>query len=416
MRELIKQAFARRGYVPYREVPEFAHGVNSVIDELGVLCEAGRAAEVVELTEYALARLERALDHVDDSAGYLGDVRSRLEALHLDACRRARPEPVPLAQRLFKRAMTSHWEVFDSAVVGYADVLGDAGIARYRALAEKRWAEVPQLRPGDDWMRTAGDRFRITRAMEALAELSGSLAEQISVLERDLASGYSFVRIAEACRAHGDDDLGIAWAQRGIAAFPDRPDSRLREFLIEVYRRRGCPAEALEHSLATFNARPDVKSYRELATDARALGQWPERREAAVALLRAPETWPAGFGDRGHSELVRVLLWEGDTDAAWRAACDRGCVPSVWLQLADRRREQHPEDALLVYRRHVEDTIDGRDARAYAAAVKLIDGTIRALLAECGRPDDFAAYVAEVRTAHKAKRNLLKLLDGLATD
>ena len=36
---------------------------------------------------------------------------------------------------------------------------------------------------------------------------------------------------------------------------------------------------------------------------------------------------------------------------------------------------------------------------------------VRNLLANAGRPEDFPPYAAGVRTAHKPKRNLMKLLD-----
>jgi|GEM_PF-5904431 len=39
--------------------------------------------------------------------------------------------------------------------------------------------------------------------------------------------------------------------------------------------------------------------------------------------------------------------------------------------------------------------------------------TMRELYAECGRPEDFDAYVEEVRTTHKPKRNLMKLMTAL---
>lgn len=419
LRGLIDQAFAHHGFVSYREMPGYVRGIEETIDLLSGLYDEGQAVEVAGLAEYALAAAERALEHIDDSDGQMGDVIGRLEELHLDACRRAGTDPVALAQRLFKRELKSDWGVFDCAVVRYADVLGDAGLARYRALAEERWATVPQLAPGEQSRSYSGTRFQITRIMEALAELSGSLADQIAVHERDLASGYSFVRIAELCRSHGDDDLALEWATRGIATFPDPPDPRLRSFLIEEYRRRGRSADALEHSLAAFAARPDIETYREIATDAQALGQWTERREAALALLRNPEAGPAAaypwLGRRGHTELVRVLLWEGDAEAAWQAANDGGCTPDLWLELADRRRDEHPEDALRVYRKHVEDTIDRKDTRAYESAVRLIDDTIRALFGECGRPDDFAGYVAEARASHKPKRNLMKLMCEITT-
>ena len=190
----------------------------------------------------------------------------------------------------------------------------------------------------------------------------------------------------------------------------------MRSFLIGAYRRRGRHADALEQSPAAFAARPALETYRDVAQDAQALGQWPERRAAAMTLLTSQGTesptvsrHPSLRG-RGCSELVRVLLWEGDPDAAWRAANEGGCTRDLWLELADRRREQHPEDALTVYRRHVEDVIGHKDKRAYQRAVAIIDETIRALYAECGRSEEFPEYVDGVRATHKPKRNLMKLM------
>ncbi len=416
LRALIDQAFAYHNFVPYREMYGYLRGIDEMLEVLDGLLDEGHSGQVTELCEYALAAAERALDHVDDSGGQMREALERLEDLHLRACQRAQPDPAALAARLFAREVEGEWDVFDRAVARYADVLGDAGLARYRELADERWATVPALGPGQDTRGRYGTRFRITRIMETLAELSGSLADQIAVRERDLASGYSFLQIAELCHSHGDDDAALEWAQRGNAAIRDAPDPRLRSFLIGAYRRRGRHADALEQSLAAFAARPALETYRDVAQDAQALGQWPERRAAAMTLLASQGTesptvsrHPSLRG-RGCSELVRVLLWEGDPDAAWRAANEGGCTRDLWLELADRRREQHPEDALTVYRRHVEDVIGHKDKRAYQRAVAIIDETIRALYAECGRSEEFPEYVDGVRATHKPKRNLMKLM------
>jgi Family of unknown function (DUF6880) len=420
LRTLIDQAFAYHGFVPYREVWGYVQGLEEAIDAIEELLAQGRAAEVVELAEYTLTVFEQALERVDDSDGQMRDVATRLEELHLDACRRATPDPVALAQRLFERECEGEWDVFDRAALRYADVLGDAGLQRYRELAGARWAKVPEFAPGEESRERFSGRFRITRIMETLAELSGDLADQIAVRERDLASPYSFLQIAELCRSHGDHDAALAWAQRGMAEFPDTPDARVRTFLIEEYRRRERAADALEHSWAAFVSRPTLDTYRELATDARALEQWTDRRAAAIELLNNPES-PDGADEprwsrrAGNSELVRIYLWEEDPEAAWQAAREGGCTDTLWLQLADERRGEHPEDTLAVYLRHVEATIAGKDKRSYAQAVQIIDQTIRPLFDECDRPEDFDAYVIEIRRTHKPKRNLMKLMDELQT-
>lgn len=419
VRAVIDRAFAQPGFVPYREVSGYVRGIDETIDVLEGLLAEGRGGEVVDLAEHALGAAEHALEYVDDSDGEMGSVIERLEELHIQACRLAAPDPVALADRLFRRELEGQWDVFDRAVVRYAEILGDAGLARYRELAEERWASVPALAPGEDSEQRWTTRFRITRIMEALAELSGSLAEQIAVRERDLASGYRFLQIAELCRSHGDHDAALGWAEWGMSAFADEPDPRLRAFLVDEYRRRGRPTDALEHSLAAFSARPSLETYRGLATDAQALGEWTERREAALTLLRDREPEP-GIGARhrplrghGFSELVRVCMWEGDLDAAWEAANEGGCTSDLWLGLADRRRTEHPNDALSVYRHHIESIIARKDKRAYTEAVRLIDETARELFAECDRLEGFNIYVEEIRTRHKAKRNLMKLLGEL---
>jgi len=417
---LIDQCFAHGGFVSWREMPGYVRGIEETTDALEGLLADGSGDAVVGLVEYALELGERAIAHADDSGGLLGSALERLGELHLEACRRARPDPVALAEWLFERELGGDWDLFDGAVVRYADVLGATGVARYGELATGCWAGVPALGPGEVSADRFGARLRITRIMEALTERSGSLTDQIAVRERDLASPYRFLEVAELCRAHGEDDLALEWAQRGLSAFPTAPDERVRRFLIEEYRRRGRQRDALELSAAGFLAHPTLESYRELAADPQALGEWPRRREAALAELRTPAPDAPGsrrhpsLRGRGHSELVRVLIWEEDVEAAWRAARDGGCTPSLWLELAERRRAQHPSDALGVYRQHVEDTIAYKDKRSYAEAVQLIDETIRPLFAESGRAREFAGYLEEVRATHRQKRNLIKLLDRLS--
>jgi len=289
LRVLIDQAFAFHDFVPYREVWGYVQGIEETVDALEELLAEGHACELIELTEYALAAVEHSLEHVDDSDGQMGDLAARLQDLHLQACRRGAPEPVELAQRLFARELEGGWDIFDRAALTYADILGEAGLARYRELAHARWATVPELVPGEGSSERYGWRFRITRIMEALAEQSGDLSDQIAVRERDLGSSYSFLQIAELCRAHNEHDMALEWAQRGMAEFPDSPDQRLRDFLVREYRRRGCTREAIEHTLTAFNARPALETYRELAIDSKALGEWDERRTVALTLLRAPQ-------------------------------------------------------------------------------------------------------------------------------
>ena len=75
--------------------------------------------------------------------------------------------------------------------------------------------------------------------METLAKQSGNVEELVAVKSRDLSLAWHFLEIAEIYRNAKNRDMALEWAERGLAAFPVRTDSRLRDFLIEEYLYRG---------------------------------------------------------------------------------------------------------------------------------------------------------------------------------
>jgi uncharacterized Zn finger protein len=399
MHTAITEAFSwghydRDGFVEYRDAWAWRNDVESVIDDVENALDAGFAEEVVALVELVLAKLNSAVDSVDDSDGHLRDLSDRACDLHLRACERAAPDPVELAGRLFDYALRGDGlGLFLDAVVDYAPVLGDAGLAAYRELAEQEWARIPAIGPGED--RSSDDeRFTITTIMEHVAEVTGGLDELLEVMQRDVASAYAFLRIAQKCRRHARDDLALDWACRGLEAFPG--DVRLRELVGDIHADAGRHDNATEAERELFADGPSLGRYKRLKQRAEAAGSWSEERAAALAI--------------GGSVLVEILLWEGDGDAAWDAAQRYGCSDSLWTHVAAARAEQHPADALDVYRRQLDRAVQPADQRAYNEVVRLLK-TMRPLYATIGQTNSFDHLVASIRTTYKRRRTLLERLN-----
>lgn len=434
-RDAINRAVDPGGFVPYAEAYDYSRTVEGIIDSLRDLLERGQAGETIELVEHCCSAIEQAGGAVDDSDGHLGVAFDRLQRLHREACERADLEPVQLAERLFERMMASEYELFLDAIEDYAPLLGATGRRRYAELAHAEWKRLPVLRPGDEdredragrFLITRDDleerhrRFRITHVMELLAKQTGDVNELVAVLSHDLSLPYSFLRIAEVHRDAGRDDDALEWAARGMEAFPERPDSRLVTFLADAYGRRGEHGRAAELIWDLYADRPGLSSYRDLKPYAEQAGKWSEMRDRALDLLRdrvilAQEGQRRpGYGwspYRDATELVRIHLWEDDVEAALRDARDGGCSQDAWLALAERLDDAQPQEALAIYREQVEPTINRKTKADYRDATELLV-RIRELMARTGRAGEFLACLEEVRSAHKRKRNLMKLLDGL---
>jgi len=418
LKGLIDLAVENDGFVHYREAYAYAQRIEEAVDSVEKLLKEGYAKETVELAEYALAAVEGALGSVDDSDGSMGGILERLGELHLAACEKARPDPVALARRLFTRELHDDWGILGGAPELYAEVLGEKGLAEYRRLAEAEWKRLPALSPAgkapEDYDHK---RYRITSMMESLARQSGNLEELVAIKSRDLSLPYAYLSIAQIYQEAGQHDLALEWAEKGLRAFPDRPDSRLREFLANQYHRRKQHDRAMALIWEEFAEAPGLHCYQQLKSHAEKSGEWPAWREKALSYLRETLKKRRGklpadpWADRpDHSEPVRIFLWEKNVEAAWQEAQAGGCSASLWLELARKREKDYPADVLPIYQRLVQPTLDQKNNQAYAEAMKLFQ-KIKELMAALGREREFKPYLEAIRAKHKPKRNFIKMLD-----
>ncbi|WP_287695069.1 cryptochrome/photolyase family protein [Accumulibacter sp.] len=417
-RRAIDDATRRHGFVDWRQAATFARGIDQVADSLTDLLKPDTAAMLVELLEYAIECVETALEEVDDSSGQVGGIVPRLGDLHHKASRMARPEPTELAERLFHLEMTLPFSLWSFDANAYRDVLGKAGLRRYRELAEAEWGKV---KPGDRKDHYDVSRARITRVMEQLATASGDVEELVAIKARDLASGYAYLAIAEIWVKAGQPDKALEWAERGLKAFPERPDNRLRDFLVAAYLERQRNGEALALTWVQFEENPSLQAFSKLQEVADKLGIWPVQRELALTRLDDSMAREAATTNRwkpkpsvpNQSLRVEIALWEEDLDAAWAAAHQGICDRHLLIALAGKLEAGRPEDAVSLYRRVVPLIVEDTNNAAYEEATRLIRKVGR-LMKALDQSRDFGNYLAELRLQFKPKRNFIKLLDGVA--
>jgi len=416
--QAIDEAIYIDGFISYRESYDYALGIEEVIDSIEELLNEGYSSEVIELAEYALDAVEDALNFADDSSGQIGSLLCDLQDLHFRACAAAKPNPEDLARRLFKWELKTDYDTFQGAMKTYADILGENGIAMYKKLAETEWKKVSVLMPDSSSEEKYGKRYRITKIMEHLAEETGDVEALIAIKKHDLSSGWAYLQIAETYKKARKRDLALEWAEKGIATFPDKTDSRLRDFLIEEYHHSKRHDEAMDIVWTEFSESPSLHQYKKLKDHAEQVNQWQTWRSKALEFIRKSILNEEKQQRRQHyswyqktdnTTLVQVFLWEEDIEMSWKEACEGECSNSLWLELAEKRKERYPEDAIPIYQKMVEPTIDRKNNDAYNEAVDFLK-KIEILMKRLGQDSEFVAYLESILIAHKPKRNLMKLL------
>jgi uncharacterized Zn finger protein len=172
---------------------------------------------------------------------------------------------------------------------------------------------------------------------------------------------------------------------------------------VRGYLRDGQIEDAVQLARRAFDAEPSSRTYAELRQATAHVADEQSIRREALERLRQPG--PLG----GRSEAVRAQLDERDIDGAWRDACEGGCTWDLWRRLADARRDEHPDDALDVYRRHLARALEHADDRSYEAVVDVLVA-IRDTLVSHGKGAEFAAEVERVREEYRRRPRLLAML------
>ncbi|NET39328.1 MAG: hypothetical protein F6K19_46400 [Cyanothece sp. SIO1E1] len=411
-RRSLRNAIITGDFVDYYAAAGYADDVQSVVDGLEDLLAQGYASDVIELTEEAIGLLETALNSIDDSNGNLNSIMDQLPNLHYRACLVARPNPHALAERLFNMEMQSGYGFFSDALDTYAAILGEAGRATYQQLVDAEWEQLPELgnreRYSFDYRRS-----KLNRMKENLVAASGTLADLVAVMAKDLSRPYRYLQIAKLYQEHGQTDEAISWAETGLEAFSDSHHAgQLGDFLIAEYEHQGRLEDAINIVWQDFCQSSSLPLYQKLKQQADKANAWSEWREKALVHVRqavAKTTDRRVLAHIGYSLLVEIFLWEGDLDQAWQAAQTGGCSKNLWMQLAAARAADHPEDALSVYQPAIEPLINQTSNEAYSKAVDLLL-KVRDLMARLNRQSEFETFLANLSTTYKRKRNFIKFL------
>ena len=398
----IDHATATDGYVDYQGARDWANRVHQALDAVDDLASGPRAALALELAEHAFDRIEAEQGDIDNSGGHCGGCLSRAGVIHRAAALAARPEPMAFAGTLFQLETESETDVFCRAAAGYADALGDVGLAEYRRLAEEAFAKATPPGKGGEF---AFDLHRVIGILDHFAEQDGDLEKRIALRARDLSSSWAYVRIARFCKEQGRETEALRWAEEGLRKFADqRLDLQLVQLAVDLFVKSGRTKDAEAHLWRAFEKLPGEQTYGQLRDIA-----GPAARERAEAILRARlAKAPPQRGSFSNAEanlLIQVLMREKAHDSAWDAALEHGASQEIRQELARETEATHPAEALAFYRERVEALVDHGGDRGYVEAAALV-----ARMAGLRDAAAQAAYVADLKVRFKRRRNFMKLI------
>jgi Family of unknown function (DUF6880)/SWIM zinc finger len=417
LKSVVRQATRVSGFVDWREAGDYGDRLADLAQLLQARVADGDP-KLVEIVEQAIAQAEDALGNIDDSNGSVMPAIMELREAHELACNNLNPDPVALAERLFRFQTTGDWDTFRSVLPSYVRALGQSGLERYRELLEAAWKRFPALGPESSRTHFDSDRYRVEHAMEELVALSGNVDALVAVKARNLSSPHAFLELAEALKHHGRHDEALAWAEKGIAAFGSERLDDLVSFCIDEHLRRGDEDRVESLAWARFVRHPGSDAHFALVRVAKRIGRADELATRALQhlwqLVRAEEAPNAtrlpSWQPTVRSALVAIHLRQREGEKAWEAFCGGPVDIRWWDKVAAVRGKRHPEEAVALYKKLLPHVVAaGTRGAQYEAAFEIVKA-IQELRAAQKQDALFRQELAELRTTWRVKRNFMKLL------
>ena len=400
LRRAIDGATRTGGFVGPDEVDDWADNVGAALATVAQLADGGHAALAVELALHAIDRIEDAIEAIDESGGHGHALLEYAGDIHLAACLEAKPDPVSFARELFPRQLDEQHDTFYRAVVRYAGVLGEAGLAEYRRLAVEAWEKLP---PPTCKPVTGDESDRLIDILDFFAERDGDVETRIALRSRKLSTSSDYLKLAKFCLAEGRAEEALRRAEEGLWMFEDgQPDEKLVLFVVGLLVKAGRKQDAAAASWKAFEKAPSLDLYRQI----RKLGGTAARERALTYLEAKAAASELLMEAMASSTLIQVLTEEKMYDAAWAAVRNYpGKGPALTGPLAEATEKTHPQEALETHARNVEFHIARGGNSGNGEACRLIDR-----IATLHDPAAHAHYLATLKKRHRLKRNFLKLL------
>lgn len=388
----------------------YGRGAHEAVALLHRAAQTQPAADVLQVTQRALASALKVIARADDSSGIIGDAIKDLLRLHADLTRAAPPPPAQLVAWMINFQFDGVVDYFTLDPIAYGPALGDRGMVLYRAkLAEiaarvgpapteeeERASWQQRLTDPNAWEPGPGRRharFLLEWNARRLAVWDHDIEAIITTHARDRKVAAWLEDTAEAFAEIAEFDLAIDWSRQATFFDPGHQSvaaARLWCRLLAEHR----PDEELAARLAVFDRWSTAAHAHGVLTAAG--GAWPEHREH---VMNALDQWPR--------EAVSFALHTlDDVHLAWDLAHSLDLdEPGLWETLAERYETIDPLAVVPVHTRHVMAHLEHSDAQHYRAAARTL-AHLRALTRGTDQADSIDNLIADLRDLHRRRPRL----------
>jgi uncharacterized Zn finger protein len=292
----------------------------------------------------------------------------------------------------------------------------------------------------DEWSR----QYRRSKVVSQLREAYERAEENdkvLPLLEREAGPCCDYKPLVDYLIEAGDFDRARFWCIEGYGKMIEKTPglaSALKLRLQELAEKEGKNDLVAAYRALDFFQYPSAGTYGELRDAAERIALWPGVRRAAMDFLQngkvpaaaeehdswlLPETEVGRLKNPERNRfmefpalgvLIEIAILEerhDDVVALFKELCEtRHCGREISEKVAESVRNSYPDTSLKIWRITVDNLIAEVKTHTYQEAARYLR-KMHKVWQESDRLPEWRALISELRTKHKAKRNLMAVLN-----
>ncbi|MBR9909003.1 MAG: hypothetical protein GYB33_01470 [Gammaproteobacteria bacterium] len=394
----------------YPQVRSYFQQLETTLETLRPFLVKLPPERTLQLLDYALQRIARALETIDDSGGFRLPTLELLGDLHIDALGRVEWPGARRIEYLFGIYSQPLGDLYPPIPEAYRDALGDAGMDAYLAMVQQQWDALPPLQ-GDEWEMESHYMHLASPLLEHAREQQDS-ASEIAILTKLANRFYDYLQLSELCLDAGELEQALHWRRLAEQA-PQRPQQgelALEDNQISIWCHTGDFATAEAMLWERFSETPDFDTYL-------AIEQLPRQRRGgdrqtkAVQLLHFKIEAPSADQREKLNTigtLAHLYLHMQQPLLALEVADNSAMEPYLLLAVLEANDIEEPR-VLPLYFQLADFWVNRGDRESYREAIRILQ-SLRNLM-----PDDmrslFVAGLIDLLDSYPRKRNFCKWLN-----
>ena len=394
----------------YAQVRDYFARVELLVDKLAAFRPDFKAADILGLVDYALQRIDKALETIDDSGGFRYPSVETLNELHVEILSEIDWPAEKMANYLLEIYNATDNDFYPDIPGSYVEALGEEGLKYFTAELQVQWDELQPLADKKtseyDW-ETSSLYRHLQGPLLVAAKLRGDIDCLIRLKEKTVVNSRDCIEISTLCLDHDRVPEAIEWWQKAKSwqksgrGRGDRNETfSEQEVAILSYQKKY--NEALQIRWAEYQQIPNMHSYArlvEMAELAKDSSNWYDR---AVDYLNTK------FAQKPNPYLVSLIaelhLKEQHPELALAQAKQHKLHPETLLEIIRANKDKVIE-ILPIYLRLAEYEVVQTKNSAYRKAIKLLKEAERLTINDEQPHKIWFQGVEQLHVKYKVKRN-----------